>query len=49
MFQMCGEIAEFERSIVRERIHAGLARERANEKRIGRPKVDVEGEIGQVL
>lgn len=40
MFQMCGVFAEFERSIIRERINAGLARARANGKRLGRPKVD---------
>jgi len=30
MFQMCGVFAEFERSIIRERINAGLARARSN-------------------
>ena len=44
MFQMCGVFAEFERSIIRERIGAGLARARANGKRLGRPKVDPEVE-----
>ena len=44
MFQMCGVFAEFERSIIRERIGAGLARAKANGKRLGRPKVDPEVE-----
>ena len=51
MFQMCGVFAEFERSIIRERINAGLARARSNGKRLGRPKVDpeVEKAIRQAL
>ena len=51
MFQMCGVFAEFERSIIRERINAGLARAKANGKRLGRPKVDpeVEEAIRQTL
>ena len=44
MFQMCGVFAEFERSIIRERVNAGLARARANGKRMGRPRVGVEVE-----
>ena len=44
MFQMCGVFAEFERSIIRERINAGLTRAKANGKRLGRPKVDPEVE-----
>ena len=39
---MCGVFAEFERSIIRERIGAGLAK--ANGKRLGRPRVNVEVE-----
>ena len=51
MFQMCGVSAEFERSIIRERIGAGLARAKANGKRLGRPTVgrDVEEAIQQAL
>ena len=41
---MCGVFAEFERSIIRERIGAGLARAKANGKRLGRPRVDPEVE-----
>src|SRR5262245_53449918 len=33
-----GSIAEFERSRIQERIHAGLARARAQGKRLGRPR-----------
>ena len=44
MFQMCGVFAEFERSIIRERINAGLARAKANGKRLGRPRVDASAE-----
>ncbi len=51
MFQMCGVFAEFERSIIRERINAGLARARSNGKRLGRPRVDesVEQAIREAL
>ena len=36
---MLGVFAEFERSIIRERIMAGLARARAQGKRLGRARV----------
>jgi DNA invertase Pin-like site-specific DNA recombinase len=36
MFQMCGVFAEFERSMIVERINAGLARARANRVKLGR-------------
>ena len=36
MFQMMGVFAEFERAMIRERINAGLARARAQGKRLGR-------------
>ena len=51
MFQMCGVFAEFERSIIRERIGAGLARAKANGKQLGRPRVDesVEQAIWEAL
>jgi DNA invertase Pin-like site-specific DNA recombinase len=39
MFQMCGVFAEFERSIIQERVKAGLNRARAQGKTLGRPKV----------
>ena len=37
MFQMMGVFAEFERSMIRERVMAGLARARAEGKQLGRP------------
>ena len=40
MFQVCGAFAEFERSMIRHRIHAGLKRAVAQGKQLGRPKVD---------
>jgi DNA invertase Pin-like site-specific DNA recombinase len=40
MLSMCGVFAEFERSIIIERVKAGLARARAQGKTLGRPKVD---------
>ena len=39
MFQMCGVFAEFERSMIQERVKAGLARAKAQGKRLGRPTV----------
>ena len=38
MFQMLGVFAEFERSMIRERVHAGLARAKANGITLGRPQ-----------
>lgn len=47
LFQMLGVFAEFEREMIRERVTAGLARAKANGKRLGRPKVgkDVEAAV----
>ncbi len=39
MFQMMGVFAEFERAMIRERVNAGLARARAQGKRLGRPPI----------
>ena len=39
MFQMCGVFAEFERSILQERVKAGLARARAQGKQLGRAPI----------
>jgi DNA invertase Pin-like site-specific DNA recombinase len=39
MFQMLGVFAEFERAMIQSRVKAGLARARANGKRLGRPKI----------
>ena len=44
MFQMCGVFAEFERSIMQERIKAGLERARAEGKTLGRRKVSLDKE-----
>jgi len=37
MFQIIGAMAEFERSLIQERVRAGLAHARASGKRLGRP------------
>ena len=39
LFQMLGIFAEFEAAMIRERTRAGLARARAQGKRLGRPPV----------
>ncbi len=40
LFQMMGVFAEFERAMIRERVNAGLARAKAEGKRLGRPRND---------
>ena len=40
LFQVTGAFAEFERSMIQQRVNAGLARARAQGKRLGRPKID---------
>jgi DNA invertase Pin-like site-specific DNA recombinase len=40
MFQMLGVFAEFERSIIQERVRAGLRRAKAEGKTLGRPRLD---------
>jgi DNA invertase Pin-like site-specific DNA recombinase len=40
MFKMIGVFAEFERAMIVERVKAGMARAKAQNKPIGRPKVD---------
>ncbi len=44
LFQMMGVFAEFERAMMRDRRKAGLARARAQGKRLGRPPVSPEVE-----
>ncbi len=44
MFQMMGVFAEFERAMIVERVKAGLARARAQGKRLGRPSLAAEKE-----
>ena len=39
MFHVTGAFAEFERSMIRQRVRAGLKRAIAQGKRLGRPKV----------
>lgn len=50
MFQMLGVFAEFERAMIQERVKAGLARAKAQGKRLGRPTVgpEVEARIRQL-
>jgi DNA invertase Pin-like site-specific DNA recombinase len=40
MFQMLGVFSQFERSMIQERVRAGLARARSEGKQLGRPKTD---------
>ncbi len=42
MFQIIGAMAEFERSLIQERVKAGLRNARAKGKRIGRPPLAVD-------
>lgn len=44
MFSMLGVFAEFERAIIQERIKSGLARAKANGRRLGRKPVSAEVE-----
>ena len=44
MFQMMGVFAEFERSMIQERVKAGLARAKADGKRLGRPTIGADTE-----
>jgi DNA invertase Pin-like site-specific DNA recombinase len=46
MFQMLGVFAEFERAMIVERVKSGLARAKAQGKRLGRPKIAQAKEIG---
>jgi len=42
VFTVLGAVAELERSLIAERIRAGLRNARAKGKRLGRPRVDVD-------
>jgi DNA invertase Pin-like site-specific DNA recombinase len=44
LFQMMGVFAEFERSMIQERIRSGLARAKAKGVKLGRPKVSIKQE-----
>ena len=50
MFQLSGVFAEFERAMIKERVNAGLARARAQGKKLGRPRVslDIENKIKEL-
>lgn len=43
MFNVIGAMAEFERAFIQERVKAGLRNARTKGKRLGRPKVAVDG------
>ena len=47
MFQMMGVFAEFERSMIQERVRAGLKRAKAEGKQLGRPRIapEIEAQI----
>jgi len=51
MFQMLGVFAEFERSIIQERVRAGLRRAVSEGKQLGRPRIapDIERRISAAL
>jgi DNA invertase Pin-like site-specific DNA recombinase len=51
MFQMLGVFAEFERSIIQERVRAGLARAKGEGKILGRPRIaaDIEAAVRATL
>jgi len=42
MFQITGAFAEFERSMIKQRIHAGLKRALEHGVRLGRPRISDE-------
>jgi DNA invertase Pin-like site-specific DNA recombinase len=49
VFTVLGAVAELERSLVAERVKAGLRNARAKGKRLGRPRVDVDASAIAVL
>jgi DNA invertase Pin-like site-specific DNA recombinase len=51
MFQMMGVIAEFERTLIQERVRAGMARAKREGKHVGRPPIapDLEQRIREAL
>jgi DNA invertase Pin-like site-specific DNA recombinase len=42
MFQIIGAMAEFERSLIQERVRAGLCNARAKGKKFGRPRIKID-------
>jgi DNA invertase Pin-like site-specific DNA recombinase len=51
MFQMMGVIAEFERTLIQERVRAGMARAKREGKHVGRPPIapELEQQIREAL
>jgi DNA invertase Pin-like site-specific DNA recombinase len=49
LFQMMGVFAEFERAMIRERVRSGLARARAQGKRLGRPRNNNAKQLAAVM
>ncbi len=49
MFQIIGAMAEFERSLIQERVKAGLRNARAKGKKFGRPRAQVDADRVAVL
>ena len=48
VFQMLGVFSEFERAMIAERVKSGLARAKADGKRLGRPPVVTETKANQI-
>jgi DNA invertase Pin-like site-specific DNA recombinase len=44
MYQLCGVFAEFERSMIKERVRAGLARAVAHGQKLGRPSLKIDAQ-----
>lgn len=44
-FQVLGAVAEFERQMIRARVRAGIAKAKANGKKLGRPRADIDVEL----
>jgi len=44
LFDVMAALAEFERSVIVERVHSGLRRAKANGKRLGRPTLNLDSE-----
>ena len=49
MFQIIGAMAEFERSLIQERVKAGLRNAVSKGKKLGRPRVNVDASRVAVL
>jgi DNA invertase Pin-like site-specific DNA recombinase len=49
VFTVLGAVAELERSLIAERVRAGLRNARAKGKRLGRPRVNVDSEVVRQL